>query len=196
MDYDNENQDDTGGASAWLERMTGRSMGDIRIHDSAQAGDLARRLGARAFTVGRDVYVRSELTNNDAPEGRALLAHEVTHAIEQTGGSVADMPLLKPQVSRGGSAGSGATPVQRTAIGGTSPASLPPSESRAESVESSARQSRQGSGAQGGGGQSGQQGQQSNTQASSATDPEELAERVYALMVHEMLIDMERSAHL
>jgi len=195
MDNDNDIQDNSGGARAWLERMTGRSMGDIRIHDSAQAGDLARRLGARAFTVGRDIYVRPELTNNDSPEGRALLAHEVTHAIEQTGGSTADMPLLKPQVSKGGGgpAISGSIPVQR-AIDTSTPASLPASESRAESVEASAQQS--GSQGGGGGGQSGQQNQQQNTQASTTTDPVELAERVYDLMVREMMIDRERSAHL
>src|SRR5215212_10081476 len=107
MDNEYDNQDESGGAQSWLERMTGRSMGDIRIHDSAQAGDLARRLGARAFTVGRDIYVRSELVNSGTPEGKALLAHEATHAAEQTGAAPSDMPLLRPQLHSFGSSGGG-----------------------------------------------------------------------------------------
>ncbi len=193
MDNEYDNQDESGGAGSWLERMTGRSMGDIRIHDSAQAGELARRLGARAFTVGRDIYVRSELVNTGTPEGKALIAHEATHALEQSGASTSDMPLLRPQ-ARGGSGIGGAVSVQRAAAtGGANPASLPASEVHAEAVESSAAQSAQGS--QGGQAAQGKSEQQ-NTQASQQPNAEEVAERVYELMLREMTIDIERGAYL
>jgi len=68
----------------WLERQLGRRLGDMRIHDSRQAGELAERLGARAFAVGRDVYVRPELLRQGRARGRALLAHEAMHVAEQT----------------------------------------------------------------------------------------------------------------
>jgi len=150
MDNDSNNQNESGGSQSWLERLKGRSLGDIRIHDSAQAGELARRLGARAFTVGRDIYVRSELVDAKTPEGEALLAHEVTHAVEQSGGSASDMPLLRPHIHRGATSGGsgvsgGGLPVQRASAGGTTgggvPASLASSEVTAEAVEASSLQS-------------------------------------------------------
>src|SRR5438309_1233498 len=71
--------------TAWLERVTRRSLGDVRIHDSEQAGELVRRLGARAFTAGRDIYVRPELLRPLTRENAALLAHELYHVAEQSG---------------------------------------------------------------------------------------------------------------
>src|SRR5687768_13174499 len=88
--------DARGGALPWLERLARRSLGDVRIHDSRQAGELARRLGARAFTVGRDVYMHPELASPRTPESEALLAHEMYHVAEQSGLSTGEMPLLRP----------------------------------------------------------------------------------------------------
>ena len=197
MDNDNNSQNESGGGS-WVDRLTERSLGDIRIHDSAQAGELARRLGARAFTVGRDIYVRPELVNSKTPEGEALLAHEVTHAVEQSGASVSDMPLLRPHLHRdaspgpSGSSGGGMAVQRASASGGSAPASLPSSEVTAEAVESSTLQSA--SAPQSGGGGGAQNQEKSNTQSSSQPNADEVAERVYALMVKEMIIDIERSA--
>jgi hypothetical protein len=206
MDNDTNNQNESGGSQSWLERLKGRALGDIRIHDSAQAGELARRLGARAFTVGRDIYVRSELVDAKTPEGEALLAHEITHAVEQSGGSASDMPLLRPHLHRsstsgGSGASGGGLSVQRASVGGTggsAPASLPSSEVAAEAVESSSLQSAQAPSpqAQGGGGGGQRQGDQQNTQSAQSPNAEEVAERVYELMMREIIIDTERSAHL
>jgi hypothetical protein len=174
-----------------LEQVTGRSMSDIRIHDSAQAGRLAERLGARAFTVGRDIYVRPELADIATPEGAGLLAHEISHALEQTGGGL-DMPLLRPSSysSSDGSSSSAPLSVQRmdqtTASSQSAPASLPASEARAESVEAR--------GASAGGASAGGQRSEQPESTPQAPDAEELADRVYRLMVEELLIDRERGA--
>jgi len=57
----------------------------IRIHANAEAESAADRLGARAFTFGDDiVFGRGEFRPH-APDGRALLAHELTHALQQRG---------------------------------------------------------------------------------------------------------------
>lgn len=91
---------------SWVERVTRRSLGDVRIHDSAQAGALTRRLGARAFAAGRDIYVRPELLRPLTRENAALLAHELYHVAEQSGEVAApelqadtSMPLLRPSPS-------------------------------------------------------------------------------------------------
>jgi hypothetical protein len=174
-----------------LEHLSGRSLSDIRIHDSAQAGRLAERLGARAFTVGRDIYVRPELADASTPEGRGLLAHEITHAVEQTGGSI-DMPLLRPSSTSAASAvqAAGNVTIQRmdqaTAASQGSPASLPSSETRAERAEAS-------SGSTGGAGGPSARSERSEN-APQAPDAEELAEKVYRLMVEELWLDRERGA--
>jgi len=180
-----------------LERVRNRTLGDIRIHDSEQAGTLARRLGARAFTVGRDIYVRPELMSEGSREGEALLAHEVTHVLEQSGVSEPGMTLLKPRPARGGYApsasASGATPVQRTPAEGASsvpastPASQSSSEAQAERVESSSR---------GGGQSSAPPSDQKSADAPIPPDAEEVADRVYRMMIDEIRLDGERSAYL
>jgi hypothetical protein len=181
-----------------LERVRNRTLGDIRIHDSEQAGTLARRLGARAFTVGRDIYVRPELMSEGSKEGEALLAHEVTHVLEQSGVSEPDMTLLRPRLARGGYApsasASSSTPVQRTPEEGASssvpsstPASQTSSEARAERVETNSR---------GGGQSSAPPSDQKSADAPTPPDAEEVADRVYRMMVDEIRLDGERSAHL
>jgi len=85
------------GAGPWVSRLIGRSLSDVRVHDTGQAGDLAGRLGARAFTAGRHVYVQPALVHPLTPQGVALLAHEMTHAVEQTAAApVAPLPLSAP----------------------------------------------------------------------------------------------------
>src|SRR5947209_1030937 len=87
------------GVPAWVQRLIGRALGDVRLHDSTQAGDLAARLGARGEAAGRHVYVRPELLRPRTPHAAALLAHELTHAAEQTGA-----PALPP-LARGSGRG-------------------------------------------------------------------------------------------
>src|SRR5689334_15318589 len=94
--------DGTPALTAWVERLLGRSLGDVRVHDSAQAGELAGRLGARAFTAGRHVYLPADLLHAPTPPRAALLAHELSHAVEQAGAP----PALPPPSARAPQRGS------------------------------------------------------------------------------------------
>jgi hypothetical protein len=67
-------------AESWF----GRDLGDVRVHDSEQAASLARRLGAEAFAIKSHVFGPAESLNAETPRGRGLLAHEITHVIQQT----------------------------------------------------------------------------------------------------------------
>jgi hypothetical protein len=163
------NPPDRAGAGPWVSRLIGRSLSDVRVHDTSQAGDLAARLGARAFTAGRHVYVQPARVHPLTPEGVALLAHEMTHAVEQTGAApVAPLPLSAP-------AGRPA-PVQRVPAAASG---QPPSEARAVAVEAAALQAQQAPAAR---------------RAPAPPDPEEVAERVYRRLVQELLNDRERCA--
>jgi hypothetical protein len=56
---------------------------DVRVHDDTEADRLSRLLDARAFTTGRDIFLRSGEYRPASREGRALLAHELTHVVQQ-----------------------------------------------------------------------------------------------------------------
>ncbi len=62
-----------------LRSATGYDFSGIRVHAGSQSASEARRLGARAFTVGRNVHLGSEA----ATDQETLLAHEAVHAAQQ-----------------------------------------------------------------------------------------------------------------
>jgi hypothetical protein len=66
-----------------MENRIGHSFGDVRVHTDAQAGDLADQVRARAFTVGSDVAFAPGTYKPDSAEGQRLLAHELTHVVQQ-----------------------------------------------------------------------------------------------------------------
>ena len=68
---------------AWLEPHYQRDLGHLRVHTDAAAQCSARRLAARAYTVGNHiVFGRGEYAPHD-PGGRWLLAHETAHVLQQ-----------------------------------------------------------------------------------------------------------------
>ncbi len=66
-----------------MEQVFGRDLSDVQIHTDAAADELNRRVRADAFTVGRDVFFRAGRYAPDSPDGRRLLAHELTHVLQQ-----------------------------------------------------------------------------------------------------------------
>ena len=65
---------------AYFEPRFGRDLSHVRVHADAQAAASARLVGARAYTVGRDIVFGAEQSAADRP----LLAHELAHAIQQS----------------------------------------------------------------------------------------------------------------
>jgi Domain of unknown function (DUF4157) len=63
----------------------GDSLGDVRIHADAGADSLARSVSARAFTTGSDVFFASGEYRPGSSAGDRLIAHELTHVIQQRG---------------------------------------------------------------------------------------------------------------
>jgi hypothetical protein len=78
----------------------GVDFGSIRVHHgdiAGTGGDLAcRALGARAFTVGTDIYFAAGEFRPDTRDGLWLLAHEVAHVVQQCAG-----PTLAPRPGTG-----------------------------------------------------------------------------------------------
>jgi Domain of unknown function (DUF4157) len=61
---------------------TAPDLSGVRVHYAA-ADDLCRSLGALAFTVSSDIYVRSDCFRPQTQAGLWLLAHEVAHVVQQ-----------------------------------------------------------------------------------------------------------------
>jgi Domain of unknown function (DUF4157) len=57
----------------------------VRVHTDSEAARLNRALDARAFATGRDIYFGAGEFRPDTVEGRRLLAHELTHVVQQGG---------------------------------------------------------------------------------------------------------------
>jgi hypothetical protein len=68
-----------------LESTLGADLDGVRIHLGAEADAAARALGARAFTVGDDVYFRDGAYAPQQPDGQRLIAHEVAHTVQARG---------------------------------------------------------------------------------------------------------------
>ncbi len=73
------------GTQNFMESRFGADFSNIRIHTGQQAIQMSRDLNARAFTVGNDVYFNAGQYNPSSTSGKHLLAHELTHTIQQGG---------------------------------------------------------------------------------------------------------------
>lgn len=67
------------------ESFFGTSLNDVRVHDNADADGLCRSLSAEAFTTGRDIYFSGGSFDTSSERGQHLLAHEITHVVQQGG---------------------------------------------------------------------------------------------------------------
>lgn len=59
----------------------GATLDGVRIHDNTEADRLTRRVGARAFTAGNDVFFSANEYRLNSDQGRSLIAHELAHVV-------------------------------------------------------------------------------------------------------------------
>jgi hypothetical protein len=79
-----------------LEPRFGYDFSNVRVHTDGRAASLARALGARAFTVGSDIMFGAGSFRTETPEGKRLLAHELTHVVQQGGDVKTAAPASLP----------------------------------------------------------------------------------------------------
>lgn len=60
----------------------------VRVHTDAEADDLNEQLSAKAFTTGQDVFFREGAYDPGSGGGRELIAHELSHVVQQGSGRV------------------------------------------------------------------------------------------------------------
>jgi hypothetical protein len=70
---------------SFMESRFDADFSHVRIHTDSHAQGLARAVDAQAFTVGRNVVFGAGRYDPDTERGKRLLAHELTHVVQQTG---------------------------------------------------------------------------------------------------------------
>jgi len=70
---------------AYFEPRLRRDLSDVRIHTDGQASQAANSISAKAFTAGKDIVFGASQYAPQTHQGQTLLAHELTHVIQQTG---------------------------------------------------------------------------------------------------------------
>ena len=71
------------GLRRYFEPRFGRGLSQVRIHTGREASSTATAIRARAYTLGADVVFAPGQYQPDSSRGRRLLAHELTHVIQQ-----------------------------------------------------------------------------------------------------------------
>lgn len=69
-----------------MQRAFGADLGRVRLHDDAESHDLNRSMQARAFTTNNDIFLGDSAPTLSSSAGMKLLAHELTHVVQQGGG--------------------------------------------------------------------------------------------------------------
>ncbi len=77
---------------SFMESRLGADFGDVRVHTDGKATDSARSVQAHAYTVGNDVVFQSDKYAPESDSGQRMLAHELTHVVQQRSGPVDGTP--------------------------------------------------------------------------------------------------------
>jgi hypothetical protein len=70
---------------AFMEPRFGHNFANVRVHSDARAAESARAVNANAYTVGRDIVFGNGRYCANQRDGQRLLAHELTHVVQQRG---------------------------------------------------------------------------------------------------------------
>ena len=73
-------------ARSFMEPRFGTDFSDVKVHTDSSAVQMNQDIQAQAFTHGQDIYFNSGKYSPDTNEGKSLLAHELTHVVQQRGG--------------------------------------------------------------------------------------------------------------
>jgi hypothetical protein len=68
-----------------MESRFGANFSRVRLHTDSESAQVSKSLKARAFTHGHDIFFNSGETSFNSAKGKKLLAHELTHVIQQMG---------------------------------------------------------------------------------------------------------------
>ncbi len=71
-----------------MEQGLNADFSQVRVHTSSESHALNQTLGAKAFTTGKDIFFKQGAYDPHTSSGKELLAHELTHVVQQGSGQV------------------------------------------------------------------------------------------------------------
>lgn len=86
-------------ARAFFEPRFGHDFSHVRVHADGEAAHAARSVQARAYTLGHDIVFGAGQYSPSTRVGRHLLAHELTHVVQQGAGAIAQVRRAPPAPS-------------------------------------------------------------------------------------------------
>lgn len=75
-----------------MESRLGQDFSDVRVHTDSRAHDSAKAVNAHAYTVGSNIVFQRDTYDPSSTDGRTMLAHELTHVVQQRNGPVDGTP--------------------------------------------------------------------------------------------------------
>jgi hypothetical protein len=87
------------GTRSFMESRFNADFSQVKVHTGANAVQLSTQINAQAFTHGNNIYFNSGKYNPATESGKHLLAHELTHTIQQ-GKSKSDESFLSTSIQR------------------------------------------------------------------------------------------------
>ena len=82
---------------SFMEPRFGQDFSGVQVHTGSDAVQMNRELGAQAFTHGQDIYLGAGKYAPKSSQGKRLLAHELTHVVQQTRPPELKPPTLSPK---------------------------------------------------------------------------------------------------
>ena len=78
----------TAGTLSAMNESFGTDFSNVRIHDNPTSSSLNHQINAKAFTHGKDIYFNSGQYSPSTSGGNRLIAHELTHVVQQSGAAM------------------------------------------------------------------------------------------------------------
>jgi Domain of unknown function (DUF4157) len=88
---------------SFMEPRFSHNFSQVRVHTDSYAVQMNQELNAQAFTQGRDIYFGAGNYNPESNEGKWLIAHELTHVVQQTGEMNSRTGAIDTFIQRNGS---------------------------------------------------------------------------------------------
>lgn len=85
----------------YFESRFGFDFSQVQMHTDTKAAETAKSINAMAFTVGREIFFGPGQYSPETSKGKQLLAHELTHTVQQKGGLVIDGGISEISKGRG-----------------------------------------------------------------------------------------------
>lgn len=79
-----------GAVQTQMSQSMGTDFSGVRVHTGSEAHQLNEQLSAKAFTTGQDIFFRAGEYNPGSSGGQELIAHELTHVVQQGSGTVSE----------------------------------------------------------------------------------------------------------